>query len=116
METRVLKLESIEQATQAIEEIGASNSEFMATRAIQVNCRLSNVPAQKARAIKKVYNEVGAEAAISHDAFYDEGADSTDMIVMGTVAHHREARRVVENREDLKEITESINGAVEAAL
>jgi hypothetical protein len=113
MRARILTLDSLKDAMGAIEEIGASNSEFMATRAIQINCRLDGVPAKEAREIKKVYNEVGAEAAISHGAFYDEGAQFTDMIIMGTLAHHREVRRVLGHREDLKDLIMTLKDLVE---
>lgn len=116
MEAKILDIESIEQAVEAIESVGASNSEFMATRAIQMNCLVKDVPVEKARAIKKFYNEVGAEAAISHDAFYGEDCQSTDMMIMGTLAHHREVRRVVEHREDLRDVIQTVKKLVEHAV
>ncbi len=116
MKAEVLTIESIEQAVEAIESIGASNSEFMATRAIQVNCLVKDVPVEKARDIKKVYNEVGAEAAISHEAFYGEDCESTDMMIMGTLAHHREVRRVLEHRKDLEDIIQRVKTLVERAV
>ena len=95
MSARKIELQSVGAATQAIDDLGSNNSEMMATRAIHINVFLEKVPSEAARLIKSVYNQVGAEAAISSKAYYDEGEQETDMIAMGTVYHHREVRRVL---------------------
>jgi len=95
MRSKKLDLPSIRSATHAIDELGSNNSEMMATRAIHINVLLERVPADAARLIKSVYNQVGAEAAISSQAYHGEDNAITDMIAMGTVYQHREVRRVL---------------------
>ncbi|MEW6138853.1 MAG: hypothetical protein AB1733_11520 [Thermodesulfobacteriota bacterium] len=90
-----IHLESVAKARQAIEALGSSNTEIMATRAIHINVMLRGVPGDVARIIKGLYNDVGAEAAISNSAYRGEEGVTTDMIVMGTLYHHREVKRVV---------------------
>lgn len=90
-----IHLGSLEQARQAIEALGSSNSQIMAARAIHINIVLREVPSKDARIIKAHYNDVGAEAAISNRAYKGEENIVTDMIVMGTVYQHREVRRVL---------------------
>jgi len=90
-----IHLGSLEQARQAIEALGSSNSQIMAARAIHINIVLREVPSEDARIIKAHYNDVGAEAAISNRAYKGEEDIVTDVIVMGTVYQHREVRRVL---------------------
>lgn len=90
-----IHLGSLDQARQAIEALGSSNSQIMAARAIHINIVLREVPGKDARIIKAHYNDVGAEAAISNRAYKGEEDIVTDMIVMGTVYQHREVRRVL---------------------
>lgn len=95
MRSKRLDLPSVRLATQAIDDLGSNNSEMMATRAIHINVLIERVPGDAARLIKSVYNQVGAEAAISSKAYHGEGPVVTDMIAMGTVYQHREVRRVL---------------------
>lgn len=96
MSAKKISLLSVATATQAIEELGSNNSETMAFRAIHINVLLENMPADAARLIKSIYNQVGAEAAVSSKAYYGEEENVvTDMIAMGTVYQHREVRRVL---------------------
>lgn len=95
MSARKVVLQSVATATRAIDDLGSNNSEMMATRAIHINVLVEKIPGDAARLIKTIYNQVGAEAAISSKAYYGEEEVVTDMIAMGTVYHHREARRVL---------------------
>jgi hypothetical protein len=90
---------SIRGAREAIEAIGADNSQKMAGRAVHINIRVKNVPGKEARRLKSVYNDIGAEAAISRSAY--EGAENivTEMIIMGTLYQHREVKRVFQEDE-----------------
>jgi len=95
MRAERIRLESVEQARMAIAAVGAENSEFMATRAVHINVLLRQVPGVEALIIKRTYNDIGAEAAISSHAYQGEEGAVTDMLVMGTIYHHREARRIL---------------------
>ena len=96
MTAKKISLQSVTTATQAIEDLGSNNSEMMAFRAIHINVLLESLPGDAARLIKSGYNQVGAEAAISSEAYYGEEENVlTDMIAMGTVYQHREVRRVL---------------------
>lgn len=111
-----IDLQSIKQATVAIDHLGSNNSEMMATRAIHINVLLREVPGEAARVIKRHYNDVGAEAAVSSEAYYGEEGVVTDMIVMGTVYQHREVRRVLwGGRPRMRPWLEAIQGIVEQA-
>lgn len=88
-------LDSVASATELIDRIGSNNSEMMASRAIHINILVEGVPGATAKIIKKAYNEIGAEAAISSAAYYEEEGAVTDMVAMGTVYQHREVKRVL---------------------
>lgn len=115
IEGQKLHLNSVAEATQAIDKLGASNSKFMATRAIHLNIGLKEVQASHARSLKQVYNEVGAEAAISHDAYMGHFDGTTDMILMGTVYQHREVCRVLAGYLEFHDFVETISAIVENA-
>jgi hypothetical protein len=110
-----LDLESVKSATEAIDSIGSNNSELMASRAIHINLIMRQIQGKDAKSIKKVYNEIGAEAAISRQAYYEEECVKTDMIIMGTVYQHREARRILSDMQDLKPYIEAISVAIEGS-
>ena len=115
MEAEKIELNSVKQAAAIIEKVGAGSYEFMAQRAIHINILVRGVPGDKARVLKKVYNDIGAEAAISHDAYFGEEGAVTDMIVMGNVYHHREARRILTDNPKVKSLMEKIQAVVESA-
>lgn len=106
-------LESVEAATDAIDALGSNNSRMMATRAIHINVLLRRVPGPLAKAVKTAYNDIGAEAAISSHAYYDEAGAITDMVVMGTVYQHREVRRVLIDTATVRPWLEAIEAVVE---
>lgn len=115
MDAEQIRPASVEEAFHAIEAVGSSNSLVMATRAIQVNVLIRNVPGDQARLLKSVYNDIGAEVAISSDAYYGHDGRVTDMIVMGTVYHHREAQRILQGRHVARELTGALENVVETA-
>ncbi len=108
-----IKFDSVKCAIEAIDLLGSNNSEMMASRAIHVNLIIRQAPGVYAKSIKKVYNEIGAEVAISSEAYYEEQDVVTDMIVMGTVYQHREARRILEHAHQLKPFIDAISAAIE---
>jgi hypothetical protein len=113
MKAEKLRFQSVAEAARAIDGLGSSNSKLMATRAIHLNVALKDVPAPGARSLKRAYNEVGGEAAISHDAYVGSNDGVTDMILMGTVYQHREVRRVLGEQPELIDLIETILIAVE---
>jgi len=106
---------SVSRAVKAIEGLGSNNSELMATRAVHINVLLEEVPGDAAKTIKKAYNEIGAEAAISSNAYYEVEGTITDMIVMGTVYQHREAKRVLSENKQVRQWIDAIAEVVEEA-
>jgi hypothetical protein len=115
MEGRRLRFDNIRQATEAIDEIGSGNSAFMATRAVHINVLIRNVPGEKARLLKRVYNDIGAEVAISSDAYHEREVAVTDLIVMGTLYHHREARRILAHHSETFPLVHLIESITENA-
>jgi hypothetical protein len=115
MTAEKILLISVREATEAIDLLGSNNSALMATRAIHINVRLRSVPGEEARLLKWTYNDVGAEAAISRDAYQGEEGAITDMIVMGTVYQHREVRRVLTDNPKLRRWIDAIENVVENA-
>ncbi len=113
MPAEKIKFKSVQEAWEAIEAIGSSNSEIMATRAVHVNILMRDVPGKRARTLKRIYNDIGAEVAISHDAFYEKEGVITDMIVMGSIYQHREARRILADDPEMTSILDDINEIVE---
>ena len=87
----------------------------MATRAIHVNVLVKEAPAEEARLLKKIYNDIGAEVAISHEAYHEEDDVLTDIIVMGTVYQHREAKRVLSDNPSIQNWISAIEAVVENA-
>lgn len=104
---------SIADAREAIDGIGSGNSEIMATRAVHINVLVRDVPGPDARFLKTVYNDVGAEAAISHQAYFQEAGAFTDMIVMGSIYQHREVRRILRGNPTFVKLIDAINRVVE---
>jgi hypothetical protein len=115
MRAESIRLESVEQARIAIDAVGADNSEFMATRAIHINILLRRVPGLEARFLKRTYNDIGAEAAISSDAYQGTEGVVTDMVVMGTIYHHREVRRVLAESPNVQPLLHAIEEVVKSS-
>jgi hypothetical protein len=115
MHAERIVLESVDNAIRTIDALGSNNSTLMATRAIHINVMVRQIPGPEAKAIKIVYNDVGAEAAISRDAYYEEEGAVTDMIVMGSIYHHREVRRILMYNPSVRPWIEAIEAVVENA-
>jgi hypothetical protein len=113
MDARKIVLDSIREATAAIEDLGSGNSRLMASRAVHINVLVRQVPGPEARFLKTVYNDIGAEAAISHQAYFEENGAITDMIVMGTIYQHREVRRILTDNPKIHPWLEAIGTVVE---
>ena len=114
MPAEKIEFKSVQEACEAIEALGSSNSELMATRAVHVNILIRDVPGSAARTLKRIYNDIGAEAAISHDAYYEEEDVTTDVIVMGTIYQHREARRIMADDAEMASYLSLMEQIVEA--
>ena len=108
-----LQISSVKSASKAIDSVGSNNSELMASRAIHINLIMRQVLGVDAKYLKKIYNEIGAEVAISRQAYYEEKDAITDMIIMGTVYQHREARRILVDSKNLKPYVDAISEAIE---
>jgi hypothetical protein len=108
-----IQFQSVKSASEAIDSLGSNNSQLMASRAIHINLIIRQVSGVDAKSIKKVYNEIGAEVAISRQAYYEDEGAVTDMIIMGTVYQHREARRILVDVQRLKPYIDAIFWAIE---
>jgi hypothetical protein len=108
-----IQFRSVADARAAIDGIGSGNSEIMATRAVHVNVLVRGVAGPEARFLKTVYNDVGAEAAISHEAYFQEPGAQTDMIVMGSIYQHREVRRILRGNPTFVRLIDAIISVVE---
>lgn len=95
MKAEKIDFTSVGQAARTIDAIGSSNSLMMAKRSIHFNILFRQVPGDHSRTLKRAYNDIGGEVAISHDAYYAEKEVTTDMIVMGSVCQHQEVRRIL---------------------
>lgn len=111
-----IELKTVKNAIEAIESLGANNSDMMASRAIHVNLLIRQVPGVQARFVKTVYNDIGAEVAISSDAYYEKAGCVTDMLVMGTIYQHREVRRILDGNPEIKPIIDAISSVVERPI
>lgn len=111
-----IELKNVENAVEAIEAVGANNSGMMASRAIHINLLIRQAPGAHARFVKTAYNEIGAEVAISSDAYYEKDGAVTDMLVMGTIYQHREVRRILDGNPEIAPIINAITQAVEKTV
>ena len=115
MDAERIELTSVHQATEVLDQIGSNNSALMATRGIHINVLVRKTPGELARALKRVYNDIGAEVAISYEAYSEEQGAVTDMIVMGTLYHHREVMRILETNSELQPVLQAIDYVVKNA-
>jgi hypothetical protein len=115
MTAEKMDLHCVGEAIEAIDRVGSDNSSLMATRAIHINVLVRQVPGIEARLLKTLYNDIGAEAAISRQAYSQEEGAVTDMIVMGTVYQHREVRRVLSGDPQMEKWIKEIELVVENA-
>jgi len=115
MKAEKIEFESIRAAEGALDRIGSGNSRLMASRAVHINVLVRQVPGDDARTLKRAYNEIGAEAAVSKQVYEQEQGAATDMIVMGTVYQHREVRRVLTANPAAKPWLDVIEEVVETA-
>jgi len=115
MASERILLKTVRQAVEAINALGSSNSEIMGARAVHINVLVRQVPGFSALVLKRAYNEVGAEAAVSHDAYYGIEGAITDMIVMGSLYQHREVRRILADNPVVKTLIAELEAVVETA-
>jgi hypothetical protein len=113
MEARKIVFGSIAHALRELDRLGSSNSLMMASRAIHVNIMLTQIPGPEARFLKTVYNDIGAEAAISNEAYYESDGAVTDMVIMGTVYQHREVKRILADNNKMKHLIDAIADVLE---
>ena len=115
MHAEKIEFSSVDQAVAALDALGSSNSEIMATRAVHINVLVQRVPGREALTLKRAYNEVGAEAGISHDAYNETEGAVTDMIIMGTLYQHREVRRIMAGSSAVANLLRAVEAVVEAS-
>ena len=62
-----------------------------------------------------MYNDIGTEVVISHQAYYEQDGAVTDMVVMGTVYQHREVRRILSGNPKIQSWIDAISQVGENA-
>jgi hypothetical protein len=108
MKIELVQCHRTDELSSIIESLGAGNSEMMALKGIFANVRIYDVPGPKAKLLKRYYNDVGAEAAIGSDAYYDKEGAVTDIIAMGSLYQHREVRRALSDDLSIKPLLKEI--------
>ncbi|MEW6661818.1 MAG: hypothetical protein ACOY9Y_12965 [Bacillota bacterium] len=87
---RLLTINNIEQAKEAIRQVGADESGvvLMAPKALFRVVKLEEISFKAANILKQEMLSIGGEAAV-HRGVINHTVETTDVILMGTVAHYR---------------------------
>jgi hypothetical protein len=112
MNTQIIKADSEESLSAMIAGLGAKNVEMMARRGVYANILVKDVPGAHARLLKRHYNDVGGEVAISHDAWLEKKDAVTDILVMGSIHQHGEVRAALGSSPELQPILDAIKAAL----
>ncbi len=87
---RILIIHELKEIEKALNEIGvdAGGLEIMSPKGIHRLLKLENIDVRAANIIKQEMLSLGGEAAISKEVYYLH-QQTTDIILMGTLAHYR---------------------------
>lgn len=113
MIAKKVQIESADQLLETMDKLGARNTDMMALRGIYRNIIVKDVPGAHARMLKRHYNDVGAEVAISHDAWLEKDGVVTDILVMGSLYQHGEVRAALGAVSEIQDLLTAIKGALE---
>ncbi len=91
MELTKLEISGLQEAEEALSSVGADPGgiAIMREKAVFRVVKLTEVPLRAANLIKQTFLAHGAEAAVSRETAALK-AETTDMILMGTLAQYRE--------------------------
>jgi len=87
---RLLTINSIEEAKAAIRQVGADEAGvmLMAPKALFRVVMLTGMSFKAANVLKQEMLSIGGEAAV-HRGVINHSVETTDIVLMGTVAHYR---------------------------
>jgi hypothetical protein len=113
MIAKKVQIERAEQLLETMDKLGARNTDMMALRGIYRNIIVKDVPGAHARMLKRHYNDVGAEVAISHDAWLEKDGVVTDILVMGSLYQHSEVRAAMATVSEIQTLLSAIKAALD---
>jgi len=113
MIAKKVQIESADQLLETMDKLGARNTDMMALRGIYRNIIVKDVHGAHARMLKRHYNDVGAEVAISHDAWLEKDGVVTDILVMGSLYQHGEVRAALGAVSEIQDLLTAIKVALE---
>ena len=113
MTAKKVQTDVLDDLRKTIDELGAKNSDMMALRGVHRNVLVESVHGAHARMLKRYYNDVGAEVAISHDTWLEKKDAVTDILVMGTLFQHGEVRAALATVTELQELLNFIKMALD---
>lgn len=102
-----------DELCEAMAKLGARNTEMMSLRGIYRNLIVTDVPGPHARILKRYYNDVGAEVAISHDAWLEKEGVVTDILVMGSLYQHGAVRAALATVPEMQDLLTAIKASLE---
>ena len=105
-----LEIPDIQTAAETLLSVGADprGVEIMKEKAVFRTVRVEAVPLRAALILKQAFLAHGAEAAVSRQTA-DLSAETTDMVLMGTLAQYREIlARLRHQPFGLRELSESL--------
>lgn len=113
MIAKKVQVESADQLLETMDKLGARNTDMMALRGIYRNIIVKDVPGAHARMLKRHYNDVGADVAISHDAWLEKEGVVTDILIMGSLYQHGEVRAAMATVSEIQTLLSAIKEALE---
>ncbi len=113
MNAKKIQIDSVDELRKTIAGLGAKSTEMMGLRGIYRNVLVKGVPGAHARLLKRHYNDVGAEVAISHDAWLEKEGAVTDILVMGSLYQHGEVRAALATVSEIRELLKAIQAALD---
>jgi hypothetical protein len=112
MVAKQVQFNTVDELRENMHRLGAKNTEMMALRGIYRNILVKDVLGAHARLLKRLYNDVGAEVAISHDAWLEKDGAVTEILVMGSLYQHSEVRAALATVAEIQYLLNAIKAAL----
>jgi dihydropteroate synthase len=115
---RLLTINTLEQAKEAIRQVGADEAgvALMAPKAVFRVVHLAGVSFKAANILKQEMLSIGGEAAV-HRGVINHTVETTDVILMGTVAHYRRlVKKLMAQPFGLRRMAEELHQLVLSSL
>lgn len=113
MKAEKAQLNTLEEVRETIDKIGARNSEMMAARGVYANILVRDAPGSLARLLKRHYNDVGGEVALSYNVWLEKEGAMTDILVMGSLHQHGEVRAALGTIPEIRDLLKAIKSALD---